>query len=306
VVHSERSLLHATTVSTPSPDLDLAAETRRAADAAEVADAAAAHAGVRTEEVEEMVDLRTASRLWESVWGRNDEGAPIGSEVLRSLVHAGGAVTVARGADGEIIGAAALALAADSTTYSLIAAAAAKVTDRGIGRALKLRQRAWALHRGLMTMHWTFDPLVGRNARFNLTKLGAVAHEYVPRFYGRMVDQINDGDESDRLVAAWRLDSSRAAAAAEDRVEEVPEPDAVGSTVRLLGPDGDPAYLSEDEGAWCRVPRDVVALRGSDPAAAASWRAVVRDALTDAFGAGLTATGMTRSGWYRLSRDEAR
>lgn len=55
-------------------------------------------------------------------------------------------------------------------TYSLVAAA-----DRGLGYAVKQAQRGWAMERGARTMRWTFDPLVGRNARFNLVKLGPPA-----------------------------------------------------------------------------------------------------------------------------------
>ena len=48
-------------------------------------------------------------------------------------------------------------------------------------------------------MRWTYDPLVSRNARFNLVKLGAVGTEYAVDFYGPMRDGVNDG-ESDRLT----------------------------------------------------------------------------------------------------------
>lgn len=273
------------------------------ADARDVAAAAADRAGVACDEVEAMDDLRAVSDLWASVWGRNDEGVPIGSEVLRSLVHADGAVIVARDGRGQLVGAAALTRAAGDATYSLIAAAAPGISDRGIGLALKLRQRAWALDRGLTSMRWTFDPLVGRNARFNLVKLGATTDDYLVAFYGQMADRINAGDESDRLVAHWALGSERAVSAGRGTAIEPPEPDPTRSQVVLTGPDGDPAFLEDTDGAWCRVPRDVVALRAVDPDAVAGWRALVRQGLTDAFGSGLTATGMTRSGWYRLTRE---
>jgi predicted GNAT superfamily acetyltransferase len=275
-----------------------------AAQARRVSEAAANRAAVSTSEIDSMSELRQVSRLWESVWGRSDEGVPLNSEVLRSLVHAGGAVTVARDRHGRIVGAAALALATGSATYSLIAATGPDVADRGIGHAIKLRQRAWALERELTSMRWTFDPLVGRNARFNLTKLGATANRYLESFYGRMADDINAGDDADRLVAEWRLDEARAVAASEGTAREPAEPDPAGSVVALTGPDGQPAYLTGDDEAWCRVPRDVVALRRTDPGATASWRSLVRAAFTDAFGQGLAATGMTRSGWYRLSRED--
>jgi predicted GNAT superfamily acetyltransferase len=272
-----------------------------AAQARRVAESAAARAGVTTAEVEEMAELRQVSHLWERVWGRNDEGVPINSELLRSLVHAGGAVTVAHDREGALAGAAALVLGRDATTYSLIAGTRPDAADRGIGHALKLRQRTWALDRGLTTMRWTFDPLVGRNARFNLTKLGAGADDYVESFYGRMADDINAGDEADRLVALWQLDSPEAVAASEGTAREPRDPDLGRGSVVAVGPDGEPAYAVDDGGAWCRVPRDVVALRRTDPAATAAWRGLVREAFADAFGRGLSATGMTRSGWYRFS-----
>ena len=50
---------------------------------------------------------------------------------------------------------------------------------------------AWALERGLSEVTWTFDPLVRRNAWFNIEVLGGHITEYVPNFYGTMSDSIN-------------------------------------------------------------------------------------------------------------------
>jgi len=94
------------------------------AQASRVALAAAERAGLRLDEVEDMDTLRAVSRLFEEVWGRNQEGVPLNSELLRSLAHAGGAVTVARDRAGALVGAAALVLAPAQGSYSLIAAAA--------------------------------------------------------------------------------------------------------------------------------------------------------------------------------------
>ena len=46
-----------------------------------------------------------------------------------------------------------------------------------------------------------FDPLVRRNARLNLVRLGADVTDYLPDFYGAMDDAVNAGDRSDRLLA---------------------------------------------------------------------------------------------------------
>jgi predicted GNAT superfamily acetyltransferase len=254
-------------------------------------------------EVEDMAALREASALLEAVWGRNEEGVPIGSEVMRALVHAGGCVTVARDERGDLAGTAVLALAEDGTTYSMIAAVAPGAADRGIGRALKLRQREWCLQRDRRTMVWTFDPLVSRNARFNLVALGATAGEYEPAFYGVMTDDLNGTDESDRLVARWELDSPRVvAAAAGHRAEEPPRD---GAAVRGQGPDGAAMLLEGTlDGTpvrWCRVPTDVVALRRARPREASEWRKAVRETMVPAFADGLVASYLARDGWYLLA-----
>ncbi len=232
-----------------------------AAQAARAAEVAASRAGVQVSEVEEMAAMRGVSLLLETVWGRSPEGVPLNSELLRSVAHAGGSVTVARDQAGELAGAAALVCSPGDSTYSLIAAARAGGHDRGIGHALKLRQRQWALERGMHTMRWTFDPLVSRNARFNLTKLGAVTRDYQEQFYGRMSDDINGDDEADRLVAVWRLDAPRTVAASEGTAPEPVGPDPDTATVLSVGPDGAPMHVACGEVTWCRVPEDVVQLR---------------------------------------------
>jgi predicted GNAT superfamily acetyltransferase len=253
-------------------------------------------------------ELREASALLEMVWGRTGEGVPVNSEVMKSLVHAGGCVTVARDGDGRVVGAAVLSPAAPAgAAYSLIAGVAPGMNDRGIGRALKLRQREWALEHGFTQMAWTFDPLVARNARFNLARLGAVAQEYEVAFYGRMSDDLNGDDESDRLVARWSLAGGRAAAAAAgtapDHGDSRPAgngPDDGGETLRDA-PDGGPLLRRDPAGLWCRVPADIVALRRADQALASRWRRAVRDVFRPAFADGYAATYCTRAGWYLLA-----
>jgi hypothetical protein len=146
---------------------------------------------LKVSEAESIEELRAASALLEAIWGRTAEGVPVHSEVMKGLVHAGGCVTVARNDGGALIGAAVLSPAAPAgEAYSLIAGVAPGANDRGIGRALKLRQRKWALEHGFTHMTWTFDPLVARNARFNLARLGAVAGEFesaVRSFLGALV-----------------------------------------------------------------------------------------------------------------------
>ncbi|WP_054967177.1 GNAT family N-acetyltransferase [Alicyclobacillus ferrooxydans] len=75
---------------------------------------------------------------------------------------------------------------------------------QGIGSALKLYQRTAATELGYRSIAWTFDPLVSRNAHFNLNKLGANVVEYKVNAYGAdEKDLVNQGIETDRFIALW-------------------------------------------------------------------------------------------------------
>ncbi|MHB8511997.1 MAG: hypothetical protein ACYDCC_07415 [Actinomycetota bacterium] len=78
----------------------------------------------------------------------------------------------------------------------------------GVGYELKMEQKRWCLDRGIETVTWTFDPMITRNAAFNLRKLGAKAIAYLDDFYGEMNDQYNSGEPTDRLEAVWNLRSA--------------------------------------------------------------------------------------------------
>jgi predicted GNAT superfamily acetyltransferase len=79
--------------------------------------------------------------------------------------------------------------------------------NQGIGQRLKLFQREEALARGITRMEWTFDPLEIKNSFLNLSKLGAIARQYAPNFYGVSSSRLHGEVPTDRLVAEWRLDS---------------------------------------------------------------------------------------------------
>ncbi|MFE5365900.1 chorismate synthase [Streptomyces mirabilis] len=241
--------------------------------------------------VHDVAGIAAVADLFSEVWQMPRSSPPYPAEVLHSLVHAGGAVHAAY--DGTRLAGAAVAVFGQpgrQDTYSLVAAA-----DRGLGYAVKQAQRGWAMERGARTMRWTFDPLVGRNARFNLVKLGATGTEYLVDFYGPMADGVNDGDESDRLTVTWDLTAPRTPRETGDR-------DA--APVTHLAPDD--AFLARrdtsDRHIWCRVPDDIVKLRAADPTLALRWRHAVRAVFTEAFAEGYVATGMSRDGWYTLTR----
>ena len=271
------------------------------ADAATVAARASAAAKVRMELASDVPQLEMAARLFADVWLTPAGQPPLAADLLRAIVHADGAVHLACNGSG-VVGATAMIFCSPSSrgVYSLIAAA--RSSDRGVGFALKQAQRAWALERGATSMTWTFDPLVSRNARFNLVKLGAVAVGYGVDFFGPLNDGIDGQSETDRLSAVWSLASPRAVAAANGNRADVADPDLASAELDSRpAPDGGPLSGRDQDGRWCRVPKDIVAVRRRDQALANDWRYAVREILLAAFREGLAATGFSRDGWYRLS-----
>src|ERR1044072_3686576 len=94
--------------------------------------------------------------------------------------------------------------------YSHVMAVAKDYQNKGVGARLKWAQRERALRDGRKLIKWTWDPMLARNAHFNLNRLGATVETYLDDFYG--VDYGVDaglGLPSDRLSATWRIDSDR-------------------------------------------------------------------------------------------------
>jgi predicted GNAT superfamily acetyltransferase len=94
--------------------------------------------------------------------------------------------------------------------YSQMLAVAQDQRNHGIGVALKLAQRDHARARGIRVIEWTFDPLESKNAYLNIVKLGAIARRYYVNLYGATASEMQQGIESDRLIAEWWIDQPRA------------------------------------------------------------------------------------------------
>ncbi|HKT56385.1 MAG TPA: GNAT family N-acetyltransferase [Microbacterium sp.] len=216
-----------------------------------------------------VASVFAASDVLSAVWGGDRTGMP--ANLLRALAHAG---SYAFGAyDGDRMVGASVAFfgpPADRTLHSHITGLLPEYRGGGRGRALKLHQRAWALERGVDRITWTFDPLVARNAHFNLRVLGARVTEYLVDHYGPMDDGVNRGDESDRLLVSWDLRAPRA------------EPGEVVASVA--------------------VPHDIEAVRLASAQDAAAWRHRVRDGMLDRLADGLVVGGFDDERGYLFVR----
>jgi predicted GNAT superfamily acetyltransferase len=261
---------------------------------------------VEIRELRDLDDLEQLAQLFASIWGRTGE-PPISSDILKALALSGNYLSGAY-AEGRLIGGLVGWLGGtprgDLHMHSHILGVLPGSERRGLGFDLKQHQRRWCLAREVNVMEWTTDPLVRRNVYFNLTKLGAEASEYFVNFYGQMRDGLNAGEESDRLLIRWHLDSERADAAATGELRE-PDADRLrewgSGTILSVGPGGEP--VTTDSSArvlLCQVPEDIVEIRRTDPALARSWRLALRDALTQSMAGGYAITGATRAGCYVL------
>ena len=272
-------------------------------------DAARAAEGGRLEvrALHSLEELAEARAIWDAVWPTAPGATEITQNQLRAIEHAGGYAGGAY-AEGRMVGSC-LAIVGRSRgehgwhthLHSHVAAALPGFADRGIGTALKLHQRAWALETDIDRIVWTFDPLVRRNARLNLVKLGGVGVDYLVDFYGVMDDALNVGDESDRLLLQWDLASARVSDALAGGTPAVSSQEwlALGATRLLAATDEGPRLLEASSPVvLVAVPDDIVDVRRFDLTLAKVWRSQVRAALGPIVGSGGRVVSLTTDGSY--------
>jgi predicted GNAT superfamily acetyltransferase len=288
------------------------------ADADEAAARAAKAAGVTVRSLDSLADLEAAVAVFDEIWEPDSGNSSIRLDLLRAMTKAGnyasGAFDVA---SGELLGACVgfFGPPAHAELHSHIAGVLPAGLRRSVGFALKVHQRWWALRHDVRVIAWTYDPLIRRNAYFNLVKLGARPTEYLRNFYGVMDDAINGGTETDRMLVRWDLLSPMTAEASAGRpaAASFDVERARGAVVALSADaagypvSGPPmAGGSASRRFLVGVPADIEAMRLSDPALAAAWRTALRDVLSPLLADGARVTGFDRSGWYVVSMERAK
>lgn len=258
------------------------------------ANQAARAAGVALRPIATLEDADRLLRVMHVTWG-DQEGVP--REMVVALADSGNVPYGAFEGDdliGFVLGWTGVSAQDGLHAHSHMLAALPDRRHGGVGYALKLAQRAQCLDQGIAVVRWTFDPLVARNAWFNLVKLGATADRFLPDFYGEMTDAVNRGDRSDRLLVRWDLHRETSGARP-----------AAGQVV--LGPQGDPdrptpGSLRPPVGhpALIRIPREYHRLRSDDRRLGDAWREAARAAFLACFEAGLVVTGFTEDSAYVL------
>ncbi len=272
------------------------------------ADAAAHRSNVVIRLMSTIEQFDEVRAVFDEVWPTEPGGTEISSPLTKALVHAGGYVGAAY-ADDRVVGAT-LGVVGRSRTdigwhthlHSHVAAVLPEFADRGVGAAMKIHQRAWALENDLDRIDWTFDPLVRRNAKFNLAKLGGAGVDYIEDFYGLMSDSINANDRSDRIVLAWDIASDRVERAMRGELAPRPRADWLerGAQIAVSSSADEVPITHTTNGdlQLVALPYDIVAIRQADAEAALRWRLAVRAALHPVISSGGRLIGLTQEGDY--------
>jgi predicted GNAT superfamily acetyltransferase len=275
-------------------------DTSAPSEAWDAAARAAEAAGVSLRRMATLEDADRVLGLIERTWG----GQALPRETLRALEHADSGVIGATQDGEDLVGFVLgfIGMAGGLHVHSHMLAVTPDRRRGGVGFALKLAQRAAALEEGVEEVRWTYDPLLARNAWFNLMKLGAAATEFLPDFYGEMNDLLNADDRSDRFEVRWRLREERVRTRAGGAPVAVPALDGATPILERGGTGADvrPVLTGEaiGERATVAIPQDYPELRARRGDLAVEWRSAAAEAFEKCFAAGLSAAGLTRDGVY--------
>jgi predicted GNAT superfamily acetyltransferase len=176
----------------------------------------------------------------------------------------------------------------------------------GVGRMLKEYQRHALAAIGVTRIYWSFDPLMAKNAYFNINRLGATVTEYVPDMYGTTASPLHLGMDTDRLIV--RLDTAEA--------PRLPAKIASDHGVPILTPFPRLNDVTLSVGDWSpetvliEIPVEVVEVLERSPVTVQTWRLAVRDHFRWAMKRGYSVVGVYRNqstdrAFYLLSRGAA-
>jgi predicted GNAT superfamily acetyltransferase len=256
---------------------------------------AARAAGVEIRPPGSQREVRELSSVLARIWAVPDERSPGPVNVLTALRDTGGYV-VGAWHGGHLLGGSFGLTYLDEGQPCLRSQVTGTVhAGVGIGLALKLHQRDWAARTGLVRITWTFDPLVRRNGRFNVHRLGARVVRYVPDFYGSLDDGMSGTGPTDRAVVSWPV----APVGGGTSARSVARP-AVALLADLDGAPSLGAFEPDATVISIATPADVVALRTSAPELADRWAVAMREAMTAALAAGFVGVDVDDAGAYRF------
>jgi predicted GNAT superfamily acetyltransferase len=234
--------------------------------------------------LETRAEYEACVALQRDIWGP-DFVDVVPATILMVSQQVGGVASGAFDAAGRLVGFVfGISGVRDGVTAHWSDMLAVRRDARGLGlaRRLKLHQRELLLAVGIERVRWTFDPLVARNARLNLTTLGACPIEYVANMYGETDSLLHRGLDTDRFIVEWRLQDPVVEQALAGTPPRLPPAARAGpiATIATHGSPGDGPPLPD--APWVRVelPVDIEQLKADAPELARRWQLGLRRAFT--------------------------
>lgn len=245
-------------------------------------------------------DMDGLEEVQQSAWGYDDRDLTPGS-LFTVHAHMGGVVCAAFAVHSDLPVGFAYSFPAlyknKMVQHSHMLAIRPEHRQSGLAARLKIHQRNRAVAMGYDLMTWTFDPLLTKNARLNLGKLGARAVSYHPDWY-TIKGGIYAGLPADRFFVEWDLNNS---------VLEQPKTPPSGEIA--LEANGSRAGIPNLEltspVVLIESPREIDALKKTDLSAAQTWREAHRVVFPHYFGLGYVVTEIHDTGertFYHLER----
>jgi predicted GNAT superfamily acetyltransferase len=222
-------------------------------------------------------DLEACVTMQRRTWGE-EYAAVVPSSIIKVVSHVGGLAAGAFDGD-QLIGFVFGITGVENgciVHWSHMLAVAREAQNRGIGHALKDFQRAYATSLGARAIYWTFDPLVARNAHFNLNVLGVDVVSYEPDMYGASTSPLHRTG-TDRFIVSWPVDDAALAARRH-------------AIAKSRGADADASRQLRVE-----IPGDIGAVQQNDMALAKDWRTRTRTQFQDALARGYHIMSFQRS-----------
>jgi len=243
-----------------------------------------------------QADYDACVALQDDTWGRGfSERVP--GAILQCAQKVGGVSAGAFDKDGRLLGFVfGMTGVRDGTLVHWSDMLAVRPDAQGLqlGETLKQFQRDAVWRLGVRTMFWTADPLVARNAHFNINHLGALPAEYVENMYGEHTGSVlHGGMPTDRVVYQWRLDDT--AAPGNRSGSPLPGDEQLPAATTVLA-NGTPVALLTREASEVRihVPNELSEAQALGTGRARAWRLAVRSAFTLRLAQGFVVTRFVR------------
>lgn len=252
-----------------------------------------------------VAECHAAAALQRDVWG-GDYTDVVPATLLHVVDYVGGLAAGAFDESGELLGfvfGVSGVRDGDLVHWSHMLGVRVSARNLGLGRRLKEYQRDALRAIGVKRILWTFDPLMAKNAYFNLNRLGAKVVEYVPDMYGTSTSPLHLGMPTDRLIVC--LETTM-------REPEIRSTEPRAAPVFTAFPRLNDVTASRDgklpEHALIEIPAEVLETLAQSPSSARTWRLAVRDYFQWALARGYVVTGVRRDAaanrsFYVLERE---